>query len=64
MNLFADDTTLYDMGFDKDILEKKLQHALNLLNTGCLENGMIINIEKTKKCDVNIESTKEKQYDR
>ena len=48
VDLYADDTTLYEIGFDKDVLENNLQHALNLLNSWCLENGMIINIDKTK----------------
>ena len=48
MYLYDDDTTVYDIGFDKDILENNLQHALNLLNSWCLENGMLINSEKTK----------------
>ena len=48
VDMYADDTTLYDIGFDKDILENNLQHALNLLNTWCLEIGVIINIDKTK----------------
>ena len=41
MNLYADDTTLYDI-----MLENNLQHSLNLLKSWCPENGMIINIEK------------------
>ena len=48
MDLYADDTTLYEIGFDKDVLENNLQHALNLLKTWCLENGMVINIDKAK----------------
>ena len=48
VDLYADDTTLYEIGFDKDVLENNLQHALNLLTTWCLENGMVINIDKTK----------------
>ena len=48
LDFFADDTTLYDIGLDKDTLETNLQHSLNLLNMWCLENGMIINIDKTK----------------
>ena len=48
VNLYADDSTLYDIGLDKDILENNLQHALNFLKNWCLENGMIINIDKTK----------------
>ena len=46
-DLYADDTTLYDFAPDKNRLEKNLQHALNLLNDWCLENGMLINIDKT-----------------
>ena len=41
-------TIRHEIGFDKDILENNLQHALNLLNTWCLENGMVINIDQTK----------------
>ena len=48
VDLYADDTTLYDIAPDKNTLVKNLQHALNLLNVWCLENGMIINIDKTK----------------
>ena len=47
MDLYADDTTLYDIGLDKDMLDNNLQHALNLLKIWYLENGMII-IDKTK----------------
>ena len=46
--LYADDTTLYDIGLDKDTIENNLQHSLNLLKMWGLENGMIINIDKTK----------------
>ena len=48
VDLYAGDTTLYDIGLDKDTLENNLQHSLNLLKMWCLENGMIINIDKTK----------------
>ena len=48
MDLYADDTIFYDIGFDKDMLERNLQHALTLLKIWCLENGMILNIDKTK----------------
>ena len=48
VDLYADDTTLYDNAPDKNTLEKNLQHALNLLNIRCLENGMVINIDKIK----------------
>ena len=48
VDLYADDTTLYDIGLDKNMLENNLQQALNFLKIWCLENGMIINIDKTK----------------
>ena len=48
VDLYAYDTTLYDIAPDKNTLEKNLQNTLNLLNVWCLENGMIINIDKTK----------------
>ena len=38
----------YDIGLDKDTVENNLQLSLNLLKMWCLENGMIINIDKTK----------------
>ena len=34
VDLYADDTTLYDIGLDKDTLENNLQLALNLLICG------------------------------
>ena len=39
---------MYDIGFDEYTLENNLHHSLNLLKMWCLENGMIINIDKTK----------------
>ena len=48
VDLYDDDTTLYDISLDKDTVENNLQHSLNLLKMWCLENGMIINIDKTK----------------
>ena len=48
VNLYADCTTMYDIGLDKDMLENNLHHSLNLLKIWCFKNGMIINIDKTK----------------
>ena len=31
VDLYADDTTLYDIGLDVDMLENNIQHSLNLL---------------------------------
>ena len=46
VDVYADDTTLYDIGLDKDMIENNLQHSLNLLKMCCQENGMIINKDK------------------
>ena len=48
VDLYADDTTLYDIGSNKDMLENNLHYSLNLLKNWCLNKGMIININKTK----------------
>ena len=61
LDLYGDDTNIYDIGLDKDMLENNLQYALNLLKIWCQENGMIINID-INKIDVDIKSAKEKQY--
>ena len=55
--LYADDTTLYDICLDKDMSENNPQYALNLLKIWCLENGMIINIDKNK-IDIHIKVRK------
>ena len=48
VNLFADDTTFYDFQFDITLLETNVRLALNLLCIWCRQNGMVLNIEKTK----------------
>ena len=45
VDLYADDTTLYSIALDKISLETNIQKALD---SWCLENGMLINIDKTK----------------
>lgn len=47
VDLYADDTTIHCNEKDKALLEMKLQRALDALKMWCLENGMIINLEKT-----------------
>lgn len=47
-DLYADDTTLYDIQSQQDVLERNLQVSLNELHTWCLINGMKINRDKTK----------------
>ena len=48
VDLYADDTTLYSTALDKSSLEADLQKALDSVHTWCLENGMLINTEKTE----------------
>ena len=48
VDLYADDTTLYSSAPDKTSLETNLQNVLDLVHIWCLENGMLINTEKTK----------------
>ena len=52
VDLYADDTTLYSTALDKSSLEADLQKALDSVHTWCLENGMLINTEKSE-IDVN-----------
>ena len=48
VDLYADDTTLYSSALDKTSLETNLQNGLDLVHIWYLENGMLINTEKTK----------------
>lgn len=48
VDLYADDTTFYDFQYDINKLESNLQYALNALHTWCRQNGMVLNIDKTK----------------
>jgi len=47
-DLYADDTTLYDMSKSKTNLEINLTNAISKLSTWCKRNGMVINFSKTK----------------
>ena len=47
-DLFADDTTLYDVKNSMVQIESNNQQALDNLHECCRENGMIINSLKTK----------------
>ena len=47
-DLYADDTTLYDIQFSIEQIEKNLQPALKTLHIWCRSNGMILNSSKTK----------------
>ena len=48
IDLYADDTTLYDIQLNKQTLESNLQKSLTLLSTWCKVNGMLLNTDKTK----------------
>ena len=49
VDLYADDTTIYFSNHDKLVLERNLQNSLDCLQMWCRgENGMILNIDKTK----------------
>ena len=47
-DLYADDSTAYDIHSNMQTLQQNLQNALLLLNKWCRENGMVINTDKTK----------------
>ena len=48
VDLYPDDTTFYDFQYDINKLESNLQYALKALHTWCRQNGMVLNIDKTK----------------
>lgn len=48
VELYADDTTLFDIQNSLTDIEWNLQEALNKMNIWCKCNGMVINIDKTK----------------
>ena len=47
-DLYADDTTLYDIQDSVEQIESNLQTAINNLHIWCQNNGMILNSAKTK----------------
>ena len=47
-DLYADDTTLYDIQDSLEQIENNLQIAINNLHIWCQNNGMILNSAKTK----------------
>ena len=47
-DLYADDTTLYEIDSCIKVIQNKLQKALADLTQWCKMNGMVINIDKTK----------------
>ena len=47
-DMYADDTTIFDIGTSKYNIQNNLQVALNLLQTWCTNDGMVLNPSKTK----------------
>ncbi len=47
-DMYADDTTLFDIGQSQNVIESNLQNSLVTLTEWCNCNGMIINTSKTK----------------
>ena len=47
-DLYADDATLYEISKSKEEIERKLQDAILKVASWCKQNGMVINIDKTK----------------
>ena len=47
-DLYADDTTLYDIQTSLEAIEANLQNGLNQLHIWCKNNGMVLNSAKTK----------------
>ena len=54
IDLYADDTTIYYSNCDKLELEKTLQKSLDCLKMWCRENGMILNMDKTNSCSLQV----------
>ena len=47
-DMYADDTTLYEIGISQAEIERNLQLALNNLSKWCKANDIVINTAKTK----------------
>ena len=47
-DMYADDTTIYDIQTDMGTLRSNLQESLTILQKWCKQNGMLLNTEKTK----------------
>ena len=46
IDLYADDTTIYDMQSDLETLQSNLQYSLIKLQKWCKQNGILLNAEK------------------
>ena len=56
-DLYADDTTIYDIQYEKKVLENKFQRSLGQLQQWCKENTdktkVMFNISRQKRCNLN-----------
>ena len=59
-DLYADDTTLYEINSSRTEIETQLQGALSDVAQWCRLNGMVINMDKIKTMIV---TTKQKELD-
>ena len=50
-DLYADDTTLYDIQTSMEMIEQNLQFGLNQLHIWCKNNGMVLNSAKKSYVD-------------
>ena len=57
-DMYADDTTIYDIQADMGTLRSNLQESLTILQKWCKQNGMLLNTKKTK---VMLISTRQKR---
>lgn len=58
IDMYADDTTVYDIQDDLETLRSNLQESLSVLHKWCQQNGMLLNTDKTK---VMLISTRQKR---
>ena len=47
-DLFADNTTIYQISNSQHFTEQNLQPAFQILSLWCKHNGMLLNIDETK----------------
>ena len=48
IDLYADDTTVYDMQSDLETLQSNLQNSLSELQKWCKQNGMLLKAERNE----------------
>ena len=58
IDLYADDTTIYDIQSDLETLRSNLQESLLILQRWCRDNGILLNTEKNKSYAYNNKTEK------